>query len=237
MASILRQSLLIAGKDTKSFFKDRFAVGFSFLFPFLFVIGFSLALSGQGPTDSQLVITAASQEESGLSHEILNGLSQSEEGAIRVIEYSAALAELESGDIEGFVAFPADFSQDLLSGRPVTLEVIVGSGSVETEAALTGFAESVAGNVSVVGNALGAIQEIAAGNQALIQNTDMTSLMRGPASRNRVRDRENRRRQTLQSLQLHPARLPDNVRLFRRRLERRGNRARAADPHTGTVDL
>ena len=181
MGTTLRQSLLIAGKDTKVFFKDRFAVGFSFLFPFLFVIGFSLALSGQGPTDSQLVITAASQEESGLSHEILNELSQSDEGAVRVVEYSEALDELERGDIEGFVAFPADFTQGLFSGQPVVLEVVVGSGSVETEAALTGFARSVAGNVSVVGNALGAIQEIAAGNQAVIQNADMTALSRGPA--------------------------------------------------------
>ena len=177
----MRQSLLIAGKDTKIFFKDRFAVGFSFLFPFLFVIGFSLALSGQGPTDSQLEITAASQEESGLSREILNDLSQSDEGAIRVVEYSEALDELERGDIEGFVAFPADFTQGLFGGQPVVLEVVVGSGSVETEAALTGFARSVAGNVSVVGNALGAIQEIAAGNQAVIQNADMTALTRGPA--------------------------------------------------------
>ena len=181
MGTTLRQSLLIAGKDTKVFFKDRFAVGFSFLFPFLFVIGFSLALSGQGPTDSQLVITAASQEESGLSQEILNDLSQSDEGAVRVVEYSEALNELERGDIEGFVAFPADFTQSLFSGQPVVLDVVVGSGSVETEAALTGFARSVAGNVSVVGNALGAIQEIAAGNQAVIQNADMTALSRGPA--------------------------------------------------------
>ena len=181
MNTIMRQSLLIAGKDTKIFFKDRFAVGFSFLFPFLFVIGFSLALSGQGPTDSQLEITAASQEESGLSREILNDLSQSDEGAIRVVEYSEALDELERGDIEGFVAFPADFTQGLFGGQPVVLEVVVGSGSVETEAALTGFARSVAGNVSVVGNALGAIQEIAAGNQAVIQNADMTALTRGPA--------------------------------------------------------
>ena len=181
MGTTLRQSLLIAGKDTKVFFKDRFAVGFSFLFPFLFVIGFSLALSGQGPTDSQLVITATSQEESGLSQEILNDLSQSDQGAIRVVEYSEALDELERGDIEGFVAFPADFTQGLFSGQPVVLEVVVGSGSVETEAALTGFARSVAGNVSVVGNALGAIQEIAAGNQAVIQNADMTALSRGPA--------------------------------------------------------
>ena len=180
MGTTLRHSLLIAGKDTRIFFKDRFAVGFAFLFPFLFVIGFSLALSGQGPTDSQLVITAATQEESGLSREILDDLSQSDQGAIRVVEYDAALDELERGDIEGFVAFPADFTQGVFSGQPVVLEVIVGSGSIEAEAALTGFARSVAGNVSVVGNALGAIQEIAAGNQALIQKTDMTSLMRGP---------------------------------------------------------
>ena len=181
MTAIIRQSLLIAGKDTKVFFKDRFAVGFAFLFPFLFVIGFSLALSGQGPTDSQLVITAATQEESGLSHEILDDLSQSDQGAIRVIEYNAALDELERGDIEGFVAFPADFTQGLFSGQPVVLEVIVGSGSVEAEAALTGFARSIAGNVSVVRNALSVIQEVAAANQDIVQNADMSILTRGPA--------------------------------------------------------
>ena len=181
MTAIIRQSLLIAGKDTKVFFKDRFAVGFAFLFPFLFVIGFSLALSGQGPTDSQLVITAATQEESGLSHEILDDLSQSDQGAIRVIEYNAALDELERGDIEGFVAFPADFTQGVFSGQPVVLEVIVGSGSIEAEAALTGFARSIAGNVSVVGNALSVIQEVAAANQDIVQNADMSILTRGPA--------------------------------------------------------
>ena len=181
MTAIIRQSLLIAGKDTKVFFKDRFAVGFAFLFPFLFVIGFSLALSGQGPTDSQLVITAATQEESGLSHEILDDLFQSDQGAIRVVEYDAALDELERGDIEGFVAFPADFSYGVFSGQPVVLEVIVGSGSIEAEAALTGFARSIAGNVSVVGNTLSVIQEVAAANQDAVQNADMSILTRGPA--------------------------------------------------------
>ena len=161
--------------------RDRFAMGFSFLFPFLFVIGFSLALSGQGPTDSQLIFTATSQEESGLSHEILDELTQSDQVEVRVIEYDDALDELDRGDIEGFVAFPADFTDGVFSGRPVVLEVVVGSGSVETEAVLSGFARSIAGNVSVLGNALGSIQEIAAGDQAVIQNADMSVLMRGPA--------------------------------------------------------
>ena len=181
MNSILRQSLLIAAKDTKIFMRDRFAMGFSFLFPFLFVIGFSLALSGQGPTDSQLIFTVTSQEESGLSHEILDELSQSDQVEVRIVEYDDALDELDRGDIEGFVAFPADFTDGVFSGRPVVLEVVVGSGSVETEAVLSGFARSIAGNVSVLGNALGSIQEIAAGDQAVIQNADMSVLMRGPA--------------------------------------------------------
>ena len=181
MASILRQALLIAGNDTKIFMRDRFAMGFSFLFPFLFVIGFSLALSGQGPTDSQLIFTATSQEESGLSHEILDELTQSDQVEVRVVEYDDALDELDRGDIEGFVAFPADFTDGVFSGRPVVLEVVVGSGSVETEAVLSGFARSIAGNVSVLGNALGSIQEIAAGDQAVIQNADVSVLMRGPA--------------------------------------------------------
>ena len=181
MGTAARQALLIAGKDTRVFFKDRFAVGFSFLFPFLFVIGFSLALSGQGPTDSPLVVTVASQEESGLSREVLNNLSQADEGAVRIVDYSAALAEVERGDIEGFVAFPADFSQGLFSGQPVVLEVVVGRGSVEAEAALTGFARSVAGSVSVVGNALSAIEEISAGGRSGIPSADMAALTRGPA--------------------------------------------------------
>ena len=181
MNSILRQSLLIAAKDTKIFMRDRFAMGFSFLFPFLFVIGFSLALSGQGPTDSQLIFTVTSQEESGLSHEILDELTQSDQVEVRIVEYDDALDELDRGDIEGFVAFPADFTDGVFSGRPVVLEVVVGSGSVETEAVLSGFARSIAGNVSVLGNALGSIQEIAAGDQAVIQNADMSVLMRGPA--------------------------------------------------------
>lgn len=42
MGQIAQQGLLIAAKDTKVFFRDRFAVAFSFLFPLMFVLGFSL---------------------------------------------------------------------------------------------------------------------------------------------------------------------------------------------------
>ena len=46
MRTFIRQSLLLASKDTKIFFRDRFAVVFAFAFPLLFTLGFTLALGG-----------------------------------------------------------------------------------------------------------------------------------------------------------------------------------------------
>ena len=54
----------------------------------------------------------------------------------------------KSGEIAGFVAFPQGFSQSLFSGVPTTLDVVVGDGSPETQAALQGFARSVATQLS-----------------------------------------------------------------------------------------
>ena len=150
MRVVLRQATLIAVKDTRIFFRDKFAVGFAFLFPFLFVIGFSLVLRGQGPEDEPLRLVVATQEgEGGLTarmFEVMLGEAGADGGS--VMAYEDALAATESGEIEGFVAFPADFSQDVISGTPTALEVVVGDGSPETRAALYGFARSLASQLS-----------------------------------------------------------------------------------------
>ena len=75
MRVVLRQATLIAVKDTRIFFRDKFAVGFAFLFPFLFVIGFSLALGGQGPEDEPLRLVVATQEGAdSVSAQVIEGL-------------------------------------------------------------------------------------------------------------------------------------------------------------------
>ena len=148
MVTIVRQSLLMAAKDTKVFFKDRFALGFAFLFPFLFVIGFSLALGDLGAGDDLLELAIATQETSGLSPEIIEDLTAGAEGLVAV-DYQGALTEVEEGTLDGFVAFPADFTQSVTEGIPTTLEVVVGSGSPpETQAALSALASSIAGQVN-----------------------------------------------------------------------------------------
>ena len=151
MRVVLRQAILIAVKDTRIFFKDKFAVGFAFLFPFLFVIGFSLALRGQGPEDEPLRLVLATQEGAdGVSAQLIQGFAADEgsAGDLTVMPYDEALAATESGELAGFVAFPSGFSQSLFSGVPTTLEVVVGDGSPETQAALQGFAQSIASQMS-----------------------------------------------------------------------------------------
>ena len=150
MRVVLRQAMLISVKDTRIFFMDKFAVGFAFLFPFLFVIGFSLALRGQGPEDEPLQLVLATQEGAdSISAQLVQGFAvEGGAGDLTVMAYEEALAATESGDLTGFIAFPAGFSQSLMSGVPTTLEVVVGDGSPETQAALQGFARSVATQLS-----------------------------------------------------------------------------------------
>ncbi len=171
MGVVLRQATLIAVKDTRIFFKDKFAVGFAFLFPFLFVVGFSLALGGQGPEDEPLrLVLATQEEEGGLTSQIVGGLAdEGGAGDITIMAYEEALAAVESGELEGFVSFPPGFSQSLMSGVPTRLEVVVGDGSPETQAALYGFARSVATQFSQGTVAFSSIGQLSGMGQAGFQ--------------------------------------------------------------------
>ena len=160
MGVIVRQSLLMAAKDTKVFFKDRFAMGFAFLFPFLFVIGFSLALGDLGTGDDPLELAITTQETDGLSLAIIGDMTVGTDGLVAV-DYQGALTDVEEGTLDGFMAFPADFTQSVTEGTPTTLEVVVGSGSPpEAQAALSALASSIAGQVNRANVSLSALLEL-----------------------------------------------------------------------------
>ena len=145
MAVVIRQAFLIASKDTRIFFKDRFAMAFAFLFPFIFIVGWSAALSGQGPGDEPLNITLVTREDVGVSLSVIEELSQSPYASVSAMAYDDALAALQNGEIDGFVVFPADFTQKLVGGASTSLGVVVSDDNPEAEAALSGFAQEVAG--------------------------------------------------------------------------------------------
>ncbi len=158
MTTIARQSLLLAWKDTRIFFKDRAALAFAFLLPFVFVVGFSLALQGAGPEDEPLQFVVATQETEGLSLQAVETMAAAGEGRIVAMEYADAQAAADAGDIDGFVAFPSGFTGRLLSGERAALAVVVGrEAAPEDEAALRGFAQQIAARFAEAGATLNAV--------------------------------------------------------------------------------
>ena len=160
MRLVLAQSLLIAAKDTRVFLKDRFGVGFALLFPLIFILGFSLALRNLDPGDERLSITVVTQEEEGISRQIIELLAEDDLVDLTEMPYDEATRAVEEEEIAGFVAFPADFTSSLEEGRPTKLEVVTQVGDPEMEAALMGFARAVAAASSNTRIALQAIAQI-----------------------------------------------------------------------------
>ena len=76
---------------------------------------------------------------------MIEDLSESVCASVSAMTYDDALAALQNGEIDGFVVFPADFTQNVLSGESTSLEVVIGEDNPEAEATLAGFAQEVAG--------------------------------------------------------------------------------------------
>ena len=151
--TFIRQSLLLASKDTKIFFKDRFAVVFAFAFPLLFTLGFTLALGGVLSGDEPLEVTLATQEEGedSLSRKIIDGLSEAETFTVKELDYETARREVEAGAISGFIAFPSGFTDSLTApsgGSTAVLEVVSNADDPEDAAALDALAHTIARQVS-----------------------------------------------------------------------------------------
>ena len=177
MNTIARQALLLASKDTRIFFRDRAALAFAFLLPFIFVIGFTLALRDVGPEDEALQFTLATQETAGISVLAIESIASDPAGPVVAMAHGEALEAMDSGDIAGFVSFPADFTRRYLAGETAALEVYAGDAPPADEAALRGLAQEIAvrfsgarATLSAV-TALGSRQEAAAAMEGLLDGT------------------------------------------------------------------
>ena len=181
MNTIARQAMLLAWKDTRIFFRDRAALAFAFLLPFIFVIGFSLALRDVGPGNEALQFTVATQETAGISVQAVETIVAAAEGLAVTRDYDDALAAVDAGEIDGFVAFPADFTQRFLSGETATLEVVVGDVPAADEAALRGFAQEIAVRFSEAQATLSAVVALGSPQDAAAAMEELFSDSGGPA--------------------------------------------------------
>ena len=140
-------------KDLKLFTKDRMALGFFILFPLLFVTVFSFMLSDELGQDNRYVLHMATQESEGsFSYQIINAMVTEDESKLEPgqpaiywsQDYDEAKQAVEDGEMEGFLAFPEGFTERVLSGEGVKLEVIADPDAIDIRAALGSLAGSIA---------------------------------------------------------------------------------------------
>ena len=181
MSIIARQAMLLAVKDTRIFFRDRAALAFAFLLPFVFVIGFSLALRDVGPEDEALQFTLSTREEVGITVQAVETIVSAADGLATARDYDDALVAVDAGEIRGFVAFPADFTERFLSGETATLEVVAGDIPAAEEAALRGFAQEIAVRFSEAQATLAVVVSLGSPRDAAGAMSELFSDTEGPA--------------------------------------------------------
>jgi len=146
----------IALKDLKIFTKDRASVFFFVIFPFLFIILFSFLLSGVGSEDERLELHMVTREAAGgLSYQIIGAMETMDEsqlgpGAPKIVwdkDYDEARRAVEEGKLAGFLTFPADFTQALMTGTGTRLEVFANAGNVNARAVLNGLARAISSQI------------------------------------------------------------------------------------------
>jgi ABC-2 type transport system permease protein len=159
----------IALKDLKLFARDRQALIFAILFPFLFVIIFSFALSEVGSEDERLELHLVTQEDrNGYSHDIIESIETEEEDMAELEpgeavfiwddDYQEARRAVLGGETAGFICFPEDFTDGVKMGYGSDIEVVVDPESSYDRAALNSVAEAIAsrmGMQQVVSEAIG----------------------------------------------------------------------------------
>ncbi len=143
-------------KDLKLFSRDRMALFFFILFPFIFVVVFSFILGDVGSEDQRLTLNVTSLEaDGGLSYQIIEAIETGNESALKPGEpvivwdenYDEARQAVEDGELEGLLVFPEDFTGGIEQGSGTELTVVVNPDAINTYAALSGLANSIATRV------------------------------------------------------------------------------------------
>ena len=109
---------LIALKDLRIFVKDRAAVFFFIIFPFMFIVMFHFLNLGEAQDERLAYHLVTREAEGGLSHQIIGTMETKDEsqlppGAPVIVwdrDYDEAYRMVEDGELSGFIAFPADFT-------------------------------------------------------------------------------------------------------------------------------
>ncbi len=152
----LKHIWFIALKDLRLFATDRGALFFFILFPFLFIVLFNFMNLG-AVEDTRLQLHIVSEEAEGsFSYQVIEALESAGDWEIVVMDYDEARQAVEDKEISGFLAFPADFTEGIMTGAGTQLEVVTDAEATSDRAALNGLSQTIASRVGaqyVIANA------------------------------------------------------------------------------------
>ena len=159
----LRYIWFIALKDLMIFTKDRAAVFFFIIFPFMFVVLFNFLNVGAAEDERLALHVVTREADGGLSHQIVKAMETTDESTLRpgepviiwLKDYDEAYRAVEEGELGGFIAFPADFTEGIMTGSGTRIEVIADAGAINYRAALNGFAGAIASHLGTQSVILG----------------------------------------------------------------------------------
>ena len=161
----VRNMWFLMVKDLKIFASDRMALIFAILFPFFFIFLFN-AVMNVNAGDQRLVINLATREPAGsISYQLLSAmetkdvasLSAGEPQIVWLKDYDQAKQDVENKKLDGFIAFPDNFTEAVEMGYGTELEVVYNPNNTQVIAALKGMAQSIASQIGtgqVVNNAV-----------------------------------------------------------------------------------
>ena len=151
----LRNMWFLMIKDLKIFAADRAALIFAILFPFFFIFLFN-AVMNVDAGDQRLVINLATREPAGgISYQLLaametkdvNTLKAGEPQIVWLKDYDQAKQDVENKKLDGFIAFPDNFTEAVEMGYGTNLEVVYNPNNTQVIAVLEGTAQSIASQI------------------------------------------------------------------------------------------
>ena len=161
----LRNMWFLMVKDLKIFAADRAALIFAILFPFFFIFLFNAVMKVDAG-DQRLVINLATREPAGgISYQLLAAMETKDvdnlkPGDFEIVwlkDYDQAKQDVVDKNLDGFIAFPDNFTEAVEMGYGTELEVVYNPNKTQAIAALEGMAQSIASQIAthqVVNNAV-----------------------------------------------------------------------------------
>ena len=156
--------LSIARKDMLILFKDRSTVLQVFVLPLVFIVlyvGIGSSFQGEAEEDNRIQIPVVNLDAEGtMSQNFIDNINS--DGGLEAVLYEKTVAEkmLEDEEIDRLFIIPEGFSEDVLSGKNVTVSLENKASDQQENEAVAVIVAGIAQGMSIQANILGGLEQM-----------------------------------------------------------------------------